>query len=38
MKLMLNKEFDCNFVDSDEEENGENSEGEEDFSEANLME
>jgi len=30
MKHMLNKEFECNFVDSENEEGGENGDGDED--------
>jgi hypothetical protein len=38
MKQMLNKEFECNFVDSDNEEAGENGEDEDEYTPSNLME
>jgi len=38
MKKMLNKEFDCNFVDSDDEEIGDNAEDQQDEMDTELME
>ena len=37
MKQILNKEFECNFVDSDDEENGEHGEDEDESIPANLF-
>ena len=39
MKQMLNKEFECNFVDSDNEgEAGDNGEDEDDYTPSHLIE
>lgn len=38
MKQMLNKEFECNFVDSDNEEAGDNAEDEDEYTPSHLME
>ena len=34
---MLNKEFECNFVDSDNEEGGENVDDEDNYTPSHLM-
>lgn len=38
MKTMLAKEFDCNFVDSDDDENEEDDENEDDYAPSQMME
>jgi len=38
MKQMLNKEFDCNFVDSDNEEVGENADEDDEYTPSHQME
>lgn len=37
MKQMLTKEFECNFVDSDNEEGGENGDDEDEYTPSHLM-
>lgn len=37
MKQMLNKEFECNFVDSDNEDVGENVDDDDDYTPSHMM-